>query len=438
MKLSACHNSREGGVPNLGSMPNDWTLKRLKDVVLRIGSGVTPKGGSSVYIDSGVVFLRSQNVYDKGLRISDVSYIDEDTHEKMKSSEIKPNDILINITGASIGRTCVVPPDLGKANINQHIIFLRLKSKDVRYVSNYLKSSFIKEYIMLVQNGASKEALNMHQLLSAPLLMPDTFAERQKITNYIDEKTTQIDKKIELLEKKIEYYKELRKSIVNEIVCRGLNTDVELKDSGVDWIGEIPKHWQVERAKKIFYESKKLSSKGEEDLLSVSEYYGVAKRSEKYSDEEYLSRSETLEGYKIVSSGDLVINIMLAWKRGLGVSEFDGIVSPAYGVYKPVKKREIYSKYFHFLLRTDKYISEFKRNSKGIIDSRLRLYSDSFFTINILVPKYEEQVKIAEYLIQKTNTIDSIVRVIEENVKVSKELRKTLINDVVTGKLKVN
>lgn len=99
---------KASGIEWLGDIPTQWKIKRVKDIVLKIGSGVTPKGGSEVYVAEGIPLLRSQNIYDDGLRIDDVSFIDEATHIKMRSSQLKPNDILINITGASIGRTCIV------------------------------------------------------------------------------------------------------------------------------------------------------------------------------------------------------------------------------------------------------------------------------------------------------------------------------------------
>src|SRR5690606_2162236 len=154
---------KDSEVDWLSKVPSTWQVLRVKDITKKIGSGVTPKGGSEVYVDSGIPLLRSQNVYDDGLRIDDVSFIDEETHNKMKNSQLKPFDILINITGASIGRTCVVPESLPIANINQHIIYIRMKKSLVPYASYYFKSNALKEYINLIQAGSSKEALNMGQ-----------------------------------------------------------------------------------------------------------------------------------------------------------------------------------------------------------------------------------------------------------------------------------
>ena len=147
------------------------------------------------------------------------------------------------------------------------------------------------------------------------------------------------------------------------------------KDSGVEWIGEIPSSWSVKRNKYITTPKKDKSEEGSEELLSVSEYLGVVPRSVIREGEDHLTRSESLEGYLKVSKGDLVNNIMLMWKKGLGVSNYDGIVSPSYSVFS---FKETIPTYHHYLFRTDLYITEFRKNSTGIIQSRLRLYDDDF------------------------------------------------------------
>jgi Restriction endonuclease S subunits len=419
----------------LGDVPEGWEVKRIKDIVKKIGNGVTPLGGSEVYTDFGIPFLRSQNVYDNGLWLDKVSFITEEIHNSMKNSQLKVKDILINITGASIGRTCIVPPDLGDANINQHIAYLRIKPcYDAFYISRFLTSPFIKNYIQFEQNGASKEAFNLSQIGNIPLVLPLS-NELQGITAYLDAKTNRIDRKIELLTAKVDRYRELKQALINETVTRGLDPTVPMKDSGVEWIGVVPAHWEVKRLKELFVESKGRSLTGEETLLSVSEYTGVTKKTDNIEEGESLSRAESLEGYKICKIDDLVINIMLAWKRGLGVSVYSGIVSPSYAVYSPLKNTN--AKYFHYLLRNNSTIAEFKRNSTGIIESRLRLYTDSFYAMSVAVPSFTEQQAIATYLDTKTTQIDQIITTITTQIQTLQELRKTLINDVVTGKIKV-
>ena len=257
-----------------------------------------------------------------------------------------------------------------------------------------------------------------------------SISNQQHIVDYLNKKLTKIDERIEVLEKQKDAYMRLKKSIIHQAVTRGLNPDVSLKDSGIEWIGMIPEHWEVKRFKSIFSECKSVTETGQEDLLSVSEYYGIARRIAKMDDGEYESRADSLIGYKICKKDDLVINIMLAWKRGLGFSDFDGIVSPAYAVYRG---KNIVPHYFHYLMRTDMYVAEYKRNSKGIIDSRLRMYTDRFNNIIAIVPPLSEQEAIASYLDEKCAKIGAAIENISKQIDASKRLKRALINEVITG-----
>ncbi len=205
----------------------------------------------------------------------------------------------------------------------------------------------------------------------------------------------------------------------------------EMKDSGIEWIGEIPKGWKVSRIKQLFSEVNDRCENGENyTLLSVSEYYGVAPKSERISDDDMLTHAETLDGYKICNENDLVMNIMLAWKRALGVSEYTGIVSPAYCIYRG--KQNMCAKYFHYLFRTDVYANLFKQYSTGIIDSRLRLYPDKFLSLKCQVPPLGVQRRIADYLDRKCNQIDAIIARQQEVIEKLKAYKLSVITEAVT------
>ena len=204
----------------------------------------------------------------------------------------------------------------------------------------------------------------------------------------------------------------------------------EYKDSGVEWLGKIPHGWKVLRGKYVFQEFRERSTTGEEVLLSVSEYYGVKPRSEKISEGDHLSRAESLVDYKKCYKNDLVMNIMLAWKRGLGVSKYDGIVSPAYSVFR--FNEDIHPYFMHHLFRTDLYTSHFKTRSTGVIDSRLRLYPESFLDTEILIPSYKEQVQIANFLDHETAKIDTLIDKQQTLIKLLKEKRQAVISHAVT------
>lgn len=208
------------------------------------------------------------------------------------------------------------------------------------------------------------------------------------------------------------------------------------KDSGVDWLGEIPADWDVRRLKYLFHEVNERSESGGENLLSVSQYTGVTPKSERMADGDLMTNAESLEGYKIVRRNDLVSNIMLAWNGSLGFSAFDGIVSPAYSVYR-LKDNNSHG-YFHYLLRTEIYKAEYKRKSTGVIDSRLRLYSDDFYDVWGLMPTSGEQVAIAKFLDKKTTQIDEAIAIKEKQIALLKERKQIIIQKAVTQGLDPN
>ena len=208
-----------------------------------------------------------------------------------------------------------------------------------------------------------------------------------------------------------------------------------MKDSGIEWIGEIPGNWSVERNKQLFYEVNDRCENGNEHtLLSVSEYFGIAPKSEKISDGEFETRAETLDGYKLCKKDDIVMNIMLAWKRATGRSDYNGIVSPAYCVYR--KKADIDTHYYHYLFRTDIVANLFKQYSTGIIDSRLRLYPDKFLALQMIVPPLPEQQAISSYLDRQCAHIDNVIEKTKASIEEYKKLRQAVITQAVTKGVK--
>lgn len=197
----------------------------------------------------------------------------------------------------------------------------------------------------------------------------------------------------------------------------------EYKDSGVQWLGKIPKHWDIIKAKYLWNEVFSFSENGSENLLSVSQYDGVTQAKNE-------SRSESLKGYKKVAKDDLVINIMLAWMGGLGVSEYNGIVSPAYCVYR--LKKAANPKFMHYLYKTPIYLAEFARHSTGVIPSRWRMYTDDFGQVLTLVPPIDEQDMIVSYLDKVTSKIDEAIAQQQKMIDLLNERKQIIINNAVT------
>ncbi len=204
----------------------------------------------------------------------------------------------------------------------------------------------------------------------------------------------------------------------------------DYKHSGVELLPEYPSHWTLKRFKNVFAERAERSTDGSEELLSVSAYFGVKPRSETLDEGDHLSRAESLEGYKVCRAGDLVINIMLAWNRGLGFSWQHGIVSPAYSVFHVTDGS--LPKFLDYLVRSDEYIRYFKTHSAGIMDSRLRLYPESFGRLFCAIPPACEQTQIARFLDHETARIDELIEEQQRLIELLKEKRQAVISHAVT------
>ena len=325
-------------------------------------------------------------------------------------------------------------PAPSKASLNSHLLVLRpiKKSFHPRYMYYQLDSTTFKHYTEIVKAGTtffgiSQVAVGRYIAIIPPL------PEQKGIANYLDTKTAQIDRKIDLLTQKATKYGKLKRSLINETVTRGLDKTVAIKDSGVEWIGKVPEHWGVSAITNI---TNTVSTKNHpnEELLSVYRDYGVIIKSSR--DDNHNKAGQNLSNYKLVEPGFLVINKMKAWQGSLGVSEFRGIVSPAYITCKTDKKI-VERSYLHHLLRCRNYINEYNRLSYGVRVDQWDMRYDDFKYVPVLLPPMDEQKAIADYLDTNTAHIDRIVTTINTQIEKLKELRKTLINDVVTGKIKV-
>jgi type I restriction enzyme S subunit len=207
----------------------------------------------------------------------------------------------------------------------------------------------------------------------------------------------------------------------------------QYKDSGIEWIGKIPDTWDIKRLKEIFVERNNRDAKGK-TLLSVSQYYGIKPKAETDIADSHVA--ESYDDYKVVEKGDFVMNIMLAWNGSYAVSDYEGIVSPAYCVYQ--FRKDCCHKYLHYLLRTDGYQTAFKTMSRGIIDSRLRLYPEQFYTFNTIFPPVSEQQRIADYLDEKCGEIDSLIALQEQMIEKLKAYKQSVITEAVTTGLDPN
>ena len=290
----------------------------------------------------------------------------------------------------------------------------------------------------MYSNANTQKNLGMSTIDNLAFASP-TDDEAAKIAAFLDHETAKIDALIEKQQWLIELLKEKRQAVISHAVTKGLNPTVPMKDSGVEWLGEVPAHWEVKRISSLFSESNARATLREElayPILSVSIHNGI---SDKELDEEELdrkiSRSDDKSLYKTIQKNGLAYNMMRAWQGAFGAAEISGLVSPAYVVCHPMTS--LNSKYFELVLRTRNAVVELKRFSRGITDFRLRLYWDEFKSIYVPIPPQTEVERILSEILKINVRYDTLIAVAEEQIRLLQERRTALISAAVTGKIDV-
>jgi len=258
-------------------------------------------------------------------------------------------------------------------------------------------------------------------------------AERKKITNFLDHEIAKIDTLIEKQQQLIKLLKEKRQAVISHAVTKGLNPNAPMRNSGVEWLGEVPEHWEVLKTKRFFsLECHPAPINNDMELLSVYTDIGVRPRKDL---EQKGNKASTTDGYWLVKKEDLIVNKLLAWMGAIGFSSYDGVTSPAYDILR--KRRNLNTKFYHYLFRTKLAQSEFKRWSRGIMEMRLRLYFEELGRIPMPFPPEEEQNKIVAEIEKLETKYDEIIEKADIQITLLQERRTALISAAVTGKIDV-
>jgi len=256
--------------------------------------------------------------------------------------------------------------------------------------------------------------------------------EQNQISVFLDYKVALIHKFIKEKKREIILLKEQKQAEINQAVTRGVNPNVKMKDSGISWIGEIPSHWEIFHLRGLI-KMTSIKNMAHLPLLSVVREKGVIMR-DLINDKNHNFVPDDLSGYKSVKKGDFVINKMKAWQGSCGVSNFDGIVSPAYYTFELDFEN---NDYFNLAIRSKVYVNFFTQYSGGIRVGQWDLSSEKLKSIPFFVPPIEEQIQIEEFLRIKEEQINRAISAIEKEIKLIQDYKTTLISDVVTGKVDV-
>jgi type I restriction enzyme S subunit len=429
---------KDSGVKWLGKTPTHWSIQKLKHISSVEYSGVDKHKRDE---EQPVRLCNYVDVYYSDYITDDLELMRATAStDEIKNFTLRESDIIItkdSETWEDIAVPAYVPSDLEGVLCGYHLALIRPDEQVVngKYLFRSFSTRGINDQFRVAANGITRYGLGKYWLENSVFLVPP-LPEQRAIATFLDHETAKIDALLAKQERLIGLLQEKRAALISNAVTKGLDPSVPMKDSGIPSIGQIPAHWEVKRNKRIFEERDERSLTGEEELLSVSHITGVTPRSEK---EVYMFMAESMEGYKLCHPGDLVINTMWAWMGALGITEYKGIVSPSYHVYKLTKEYafQYVPKYLDLLYRTSAYVCEITRHSKGVWTSRLRLYPDSFFDMYTPTPPLAEHhqglAHITEQLQQMAALIDKSHRFIER----LQEYRTALISAAVTGKIDV-
>lgn len=304
------------------------------------------------------------------------------------------------------------------------------ESLNPEYVDFYFRTVFDDRKYMRYSKNV-RYSLASDEFLDLPILVPP-IDEQKRIAAYLDEQCKKIDEIMIDIQSQIDTLEDYKKSVISEAVTKGLDPDAVMKDSGISYIGYTPSSWNIRRLKYILQERNERSVDGSEELLSVSQYYGVIPSSE---NKVRTMQAESLVGYKKVYTGDLVFNKLNPGLARFGSSEYDGITSPDFAVY--VCNGECNAQFLQYLLKTNRYVASFKGIGCGVGDGFARLYTPQLYNFFVSLPPKNELLKICKFIDDKCSQIDSIIEDKKAQLETIENYKKSLIYEYVTGKKKV-
>lgn len=389
-------------------------------------SGATPSSGVEEYWDGDVNWVTPEDLGKLANRYVRKTRrrITEKGYNNCGVSLAPPGTIVLS-KRAPIGQTAI----LGAASTCNQGCFLLAKINGVDERFYFYSLIHLRPTLEALGRGSTFMELSADDLRS--VLLPFPNEERQRlIADYLDRETTRIDGLIAEKERMLALLEEKRAALISRVVTRGLDPSVSLKPSGQEWLGEIPAHWRVERAKNLFTVRDERSEDGSEELLTVSHITGVTSRSEK---DVYMFEADDKAGYKRCMPGDLAINTLWAWMGAMGISPLAGIVSPDYHVY--TSKGQLLTNYVDLLCRSRPFVAEVSRWSKGVWSSRLRLYPENFLEIRLPVPPHEEQLEIVRTVETDRRKASALRDNLQLSITLAKERRAALITAAVTGQI---
>jgi len=430
---------KDSGVDWIGKIPSSWVKTKLKYKLQEVVTGGTPDTSNDSFWsdeDNGINWISISDITSNGREITETKKFISEKGLESKNLQILPIGSLIYSIYGSIGKIS----RLGiPSTIHQGILSLKTNSTyNTTFLEYYL--IYFKEYVSLFSSSNTQENLNQEKVSNFDVPVPP-LSEQQQIVSFLNTKTLLIDSLIEKTQRKIELLKEKRTSLINEVVTKGLNPNVEMKDSGVDWIGKIPSSWVKTKLK---YKLQEVVTGGTPDTsndsfwsdednginwISISDITSNGREiteTKKFISEKGLE-SKNLQ---ILPIGSLIYSIY----GSIGKISRLGIPSTIHQGILSLKTNSTYNTTFleYYLIYFKEYVSLFSSSN-----TQENLNQEKVSNFDVPVPPLSEQQQIVEYLDEQTGLIDNTISIEEKRIELLKEYRQSLISEVVTGKRKV-
>lgn len=432
---------KDSGVEWIGEIPLEWEINKIK-YMFSNGKGL-PITKENL-IDEGLPVISYGQIHSKDNNGTDIGknllrFVSENYSIKYPQCSISENDFVFADTSEDYDGcgNCVLKRDNSKVFAGYHTIILHsLLKRDNRFLAYLFKTDIWRKQIREKVSGVKVFSITQKTLMNCEVILPE-YGEEKIIADYLDTQCSEIDATAEDIQKEISLLEDYKKSVITESVTKGLNPDAEMKDSGIAWIGEVPKHWGTIRIGNAFSirNERNYLPMEQVQLLSLYSGKGVFPTGEEGTTNRG-NHAQTVADYKIVKKNDIVVNIILAWMGSLGISNYNGVVSPAYDVYIP-NEEKVVPHYYHYVFRTSGIANECYRYGRGIMMMRWRTYSSEFKRIHVPFPPLEEQQQIADFLDSKCSEIDAIIADKKRQRGILAEYKKSLIYEYVTGKKEV-
>ena len=431
-------------IPLIDEIPTNWTLGRVKNILdythyYPIGDGDHGSIKPDMYLDKGVPYIRVQNLsWNFDINYENLVYISQKVNKENRKSILKPGDILIAKTGATVGKMAIIPPEITEANTTSSVgkITINKEKYDNKYFA-YLFLSFVfrQQIIETAYQKSAQPGFNIDDLIEFKILIPPKY-EQEQIAKYLDIKTTKIEQTITKNKKLIILLKEKRTSLINQTVTKGLNPYVPMKESGIEWIGKIPEKWNYRKINTLSNIKRGASPRPIDDQIYFDENgeYAWVRISNVTSSKKYLTKTEqrlSKLGKSLsapLEPGSIFISIAATVGKPI-ITKIKCCVHDGFVYFDNLNVNEEYLY----------YIFESGEPYKGLgkLGTQLNLNREIIGQIRIPYPPISEQKQIVEYLDKKTQIIDKTIEKVEKNIELLEEYKESLIHHVVTGKIDV-